>query len=163
MGLCGHLLFVQFVVFTVTFVVFPGTTNRPPLSFISQSEWLNLFYVALFNGCDTLARTFGGFKSLFLPKAVILALTYGRSLFIATFLLSVFKVSTPFTQDWFKIINMTLFGLSNGFLATQAAVMAPMEAKEDKREQVGIFVSFYLCFGIMVGSIIAIPMQMVVA
>lgn len=36
--------------------------------------------------------------------------------------------------DWFKILNMTLFGFSNGFLGTLLAVMAPSRAPDDSKE-----------------------------
>lgn len=63
-----------------------------------------------------------------------------------------------FGKDYFKIINMMLFGISNGYVGTQCAIKAPQYVKEDQREQIGIFVGLFIALGILTGSVGAIFM-----
>ena len=58
--------------------------------------------------------------------------------------------------DWFKILNMVLFSLTNGYLSTMCCVKAPSRAPDHLKESVGMFLSIFLTFGIMIGSIVAI-------
>lgn len=76
----------------------------------------------IFNVFDTVGRYMGGAPMFTLPDKVVLILTYSRTLFLATFLLIAFHVSPSWlfgdNADWFKIFNMILFALSNGFVST---------------------------------------------
>ena len=61
-----------------------------------------------------------------------------RGLFIVTAFLIVYDVGPIWlfgdNADWFKILNMLLFGFSNGYLATQAATKAPNIAPDECKE-----------------------------
>lgn len=79
-----------------------------------------------------------------------------------TFLLIAFRVSI-FDADWFKIVNLCLFAVSNGFLSTQCSVKAPLAVAPEKRARVGAFVGFATTGGILLGSILALAMDPVLA
>lgn len=85
-----------------------------------RGAWEGLFLIFIFNVFDTVGRYMGG--AVALPDKLVLLLTYLRAIFIATFLLIAFNVSPSWlfgdNADWFKIINMIVFSLSNGFLST---------------------------------------------
>lgn len=59
-------------------------------------------------------------------------------------------------SDWFKIVNMALFGFTNGGLGTLLAVQATQRAPDDSKEQVGIFVGVFLTLGIVLGTIVSL-------
>ena len=53
------LYLVQIYIFT--FTVFPGVTNKVKLTFLDQNgKWFQLFFITLFNFCDTIGRYCAG-------------------------------------------------------------------------------------------------------
>lgn len=64
-----------FLIFFVTFIVFPGITNKPMFKFLEKNEqketWKNLIFVFLFNVFDTLGRYMGGKYQVFSINTVI--------------------------------------------------------------------------------------------
>ncbi len=86
--------------------------------------------------------------------------TYLRTVFIVTSILIVYNVSPSWLfgvdADWFKITNMSLLALTNGYFGTLLAIKSPSRAPDDSKEQVGIFVGIFLTLGIVMGSIISI-------
>lgn len=115
-------------VFTLTFIVFPGVSLHTNFKFMEHVEpsargaWSPLIFLTIFNVCDTLGRWVAGQKFAQAPDMVVLIITYARVIFVATFILIAFNVppSGLFGEDadWFKIINMMLFALSNGYCST---------------------------------------------
>jgi predicted MFS family arabinose efflux permease len=95
-----------------------------------------------------------------------MGLSYGRAIFIATFLLIAFATDPQWlfghNSDWFKIINMALFAFSNGYVSTLCAIKSPSRAHDDSKEQVGIFVGVFIAIGILIGSLIAVGVGKVV-
>ena len=53
--------------------------------------------------------------------------------------------------------NLILFSFTNGYVSTQCCIKAPSSVALELREQVGILVSIFIPLGILVGSIVAIP------
>ena len=94
---------------------------------------------------------------MFSPKVVIF-LSVLRTFFIFTtigFALE-WEPTSIFGSDVFKVVNLVIFSISNGFVSTQCAIIAPSCVKEDQKEQVGIFVGLFIAIGIVTGSIVAI-------
>jgi hypothetical protein len=62
-------------------------------------------------------------------------LTYARTLFVATFFLIAFNVPPNWlfgiNADWFKIINMMIFSVTNGYCSCLLAIKAPNKAQDD--------------------------------
>ena len=151
-------------VFIVTFVIFPGAfydSSFDMLSSISDKDdrnsWYQIINLILFNVFDTIGRFMGG--KFHLSGNTVIGLSVLRSVFIATTILIAYKASPAFIfqEDWFKILNMALFALSNGYVSTQCAIKAPSYVKEDQRESIGIFVGLFIALGIVSGSIMQIP------
>lgn len=114
--------------------------------------------ILLFNVFDTVGRYTGGLK-VFSPKLVIF-LSLLRTVFILTtigFALE-WTPTSIFGSDLFKVLNLVVFSISNGFVSTQCAIIAPSCVKEDQKEQVGIFVGLFIALGIVMGSLVAIFM-----
>ena len=53
---------------------------------------------------------------------------------------------------------MSLFALTNGFVSTQCAIKAPSMVSDDLKGSIGQSIGFSLSLGIMLGSILCIPM-----
>jgi len=111
--------------------------------------------IITFNIFDTLGRFAGGKWQFVTPKTVIF-LTLGRVVFIATFVLVGFNL--PFNQDWFKLLNMALFSITNGYNSTVLMGFGPSLVKDEHKERAGIIMSFHLTGGIFAGSFVAIAM-----
>ena len=83
-----------------------------------------------------------------------------RILFFATFVPIAYNANPEFLfgADWFKILNVFIFGMSNGFLSTRCAILAPSFAPIALREETGVMVGAVISIGITTGSVLAIPM-----
>jgi len=60
---------------------------------------------------------------------------------------------TPFS-DILKLLNLSLFAFSNGFLQTICACWAPGEAAPEHQENVGYSINLTLNTGILLGSLV---------
>ena len=97
-----------------------------------------------------------------LSDRATLIMTYIRLVFVATFILVSYECDPQwlfgFKADWFKILNMSLFGLTNGYASTLLAIKAPTSASPQYKESVGTFVGVFISLGILIGSAVAIAM-----
>ena len=119
------ILLALWWVFTVCFIVFPGTfydSYFDMLSGISDEDtrtgWYDIAIILQFNIFDTIGRWLGG-KIHITGKAVMIG-SYMRTIFVASCIMIALK-SEPqflFDHDWFKILNMMLFGITNGYIGT---------------------------------------------
>lgn len=153
------LLYMMMLNFIVTFVVFPGVTFDTNLTFLStlsnEEGWYIVILNTLFSIFDTVGRKMGGYKTFDLNANGIILMTFLRILFIATSYLAAFEISFFYT-DWFIILNMCLFALTNGYVATLCAVKAPQTVEsQEAKSQVGAFIGTTITLGILLGSIIA--------
>ena len=62
------------------------------------------------------------------------------------------------TGDWFSILNMALFAITNGYNSTLLMIYGPMMAREKHREKAGIIMGFHLAGGIFFGALVALGM-----
>ena len=67
-----------------------------------------------------------------------------------------------FSGDWFIIVNMIFFSVSNGYLSTLCAVKAPQTVEGEQKGQVGGFVGITISTGIMIGSLLAFGMAEII-
>lgn len=156
------ILMSLWLVFAITFVVFPGVFFQSHFSFMknlggNEQAWYNLTIILLFNVLDTVGRKLGGLINISATMVYILSLA--RFVFICTTILIATKEdgNSFIETDTFKMINVLIFSFSNGFVSTLCAIKAPQFVDETQKEQVGIFVGLFIILGITVGSIIAIP------
>ena len=102
---------------------------------------------------DSVGRYCGGLASLMLSHFTIKLSSLIRTVFIATFLLISFDVSF-FADDWFIILNLVIFSVTNGYISTLCAVKAPQTVEGEAKAQVGGFIGITISSGIVLGSII---------
>jgi len=74
----------------------------------------------IFNVFDTVGRYLGGLKSFKLPIQAINAGAALRILFLPTFLAVAlnWKPAYIFDTDWFKMTNIVLLAITNGYIST---------------------------------------------
>jgi hypothetical protein len=60
-----------------------------------------------------------------------------------------------FQKDWFRILNMALFSITNGYDSTLLMIYGPGFADNANKERAGIIMSFHLVGGIFFGALIA--------
>lgn len=149
-----------FLCFVITFVVFPGTSLSTKFDFLGNTKkdmaWFSLLMITCFNLFDTIGRFAGGYIQLFTPKTVFI-LTVVRLIFIPTFVLIQLNANPAwiFQSDWFRILNMALFALTNGYNSTLLMIYGPTLARDVDKERAGLFMSFHLVGGIFIGALIA--------
>ncbi len=125
------LLYAMMWVFVLTFTVFPGAMDTTYYKFMSgmhnEVSWFFLLNSTIFNVFDTVGRKAGGSPRFNWANKVIIGISASRIVFLATFLLVAFQVGPVwlFNSDWFKISNIIIFSVTNGFVATLTAVKAP--------------------------------------
>lgn len=115
-----------------------------------------MIMIFTFNVFDTIGRYAGGAYQLFTPRTVII-LTVLRLVFIFTFI-GIGKEWGPaflFSSDWFKIVNMMVFALTNGYNSTLLMIYGPSIVRDEHKERAGMTMSFHLVGGIFAGSLIA--------
>lgn len=149
-----------FACFLITFVVFPGTSLSTKFDFLGTTNrdfaWFAVLMITLFNLFDTIGRFAGGYKQIFTPNTVF-ALTVFRLIFIPTFVLIQVKANPAwiFQSDWFRIFNMALFALTNGYNSTLCMIYGPTLVSDKNKERAGLIMSFHLVGGIFAGALIA--------
>lgn len=96
-------------------------------SWDNEDSWFILTTLTLFNVCDTIGRYMAGLTCSQLPRKATVILNYLRVIFIATFMLTAFEVGPEwlFCSDWFKLTNIVLFAISNGWFSSLCAIYAP--------------------------------------
>mmetsp|Transcript_19890 Transcript_19890/g.14619 ORF Transcript_19890/g.14619 Transcript_19890/m.14619 type:complete len:102 (+) Transcript_19890:844-1149(+) len=96
----------------ITLAIFPGLLLNTSLDLVPDSDWFVLFMITTYNIFDAIAR-YVAQDHFFVKMSTVgtQLIIYSRLLFIATFLL---VSSSYFTSDVFKIVNVGLFGFTNG-------------------------------------------------
>ena len=118
------------LVFVFTFIVFPGAFFDSHLRFMDSMKdeftWYSQISITLFNILDTIGRNLGG-KVRVSPKCTyFLSISRGLTVVFAIWIVILGDDSSIFiTQDWFKVLNIALFSISNGFVSTLLAIQAP--------------------------------------
>tara|TARA_B110000285_G_C15080032_1_gene592957 strand:- start:228 stop:611 length:384 start_codon:yes stop_codon:yes gene_type:complete len=120
-----HVLFSLCWVFISTFLVFAGVFFDSYWSFLSDKSktsndqaWYNLSVILTFNVCDTIGRKLGGIIMLSTRK--VIAGSILRSIFVViTIIICVgYDTDNFYEADWFKITNLVLFSITNGYIST---------------------------------------------
>lgn len=152
------LLYALVYVFILTFICYPGLALNCTVTFMKDidnyASWKVDFLQAIFNAIDTVGRFMGGVPSLMLSNTTIKISSGARTIFFTLFLLVSFDVYF-FHDDWFIILNLALFSLTNGYVSTLCAVKAPTTVEGEAKGQVGGFVGITISSGIVLGSILA--------
>jgi solute carrier family 29 (equilibrative nucleoside transporter), member 1/2/3 len=168
MHLTWKPLFSLSFTFIFTFLIFPGLIDAVRFKFWpdkwtdkQQKGWNDMTNALIFGVFDTVGRYTAG-KVPTLKENTILMLTIDRLIFVFTTLSVVqnwFGTDSFMNSDVFWLLNMILFAFSNGFISTQCTIIAPQKVEASKQEAVGIYNSLFLGLGMLMGSILAMPMQ----
>lgn len=156
----GIMAIQVFVCFLITFIVFPGTTLSTQFDFLGTTNrdfaWFAVLMITAFNLFDTIGRFAGGYIQIFTPNTVFLLTTF-RLVFIPLFVLIQLEANPAwiFQSDWFRILNMALFAITNGYNSTLCMIYGPTLADEANKERAGLIMNFHLVGGIFAGSLIA--------
>lgn len=124
MNLSGsyHVLFSLCWVFIATFIVFPAIFFDSHWAFFNEGKfipWYILISILTFNICDTIGRKLGG--TFMLSTGKVIAGSFLRTIFVLLALLIALDDKHDkyfFEADWFKILNLILFSISNGYIST---------------------------------------------
>jgi hypothetical protein len=57
---------------------------------------------------------------------------------------------------------MAIFAFTNGYCCTMCAILAPQSVENEHKEQVGMYVSFMISIGIMLGTVCQMLMQFII-
>jgi hypothetical protein len=106
----------------VTFTVFPGTFFDAHLTMMKnvqdQKSWYFITSTLIFNCLDTCGRFLGG-KIMTTSRVVIFGSLLRTIFVVTTILIATDDGQNIFIEnDAFKLINMVLFSISNGYIST---------------------------------------------
>jgi hypothetical protein len=166
--LTNGLMYALLYIFVITFVFFPAIVDATYLSWMhkdiakNELSWFQLFMLLNFNVSDTIGRTLGGSGFCAgVGRNPTLIGSYSRTFFFITYFLIMFQVGPDglFVSDWFKILNTFIFGFTNGFFSTRCAILAPGVVAATFQQETGSMIGSIISIGILMGSIVAIPME----
>lgn len=151
------VLLVWFVLL-VTLGLYPG------LSLATQDEsipyaWFSTIMVIIFNFGDLLGKTIP--KFFIASHKSIWILSFLRLVFGFTFYMVADKQSPEwlFGSIWFKMLNMLLFSLSNGYNSTVIIIQSTEKLPERERERAGYIIATALMVGIFSGTVVALSFE----
>ena len=110
----------------------------------------------LFNICDTAGRLLGGLPKFSIARETTICGSLTRVIFLPTFFLIAYQIGF-FCSDWFKTVNVCLFAITNGFISTSCAILAPGIVPSQMAQQTGNLLGCCITLGITAGAFIAIP------
>lgn len=146
--------------FVLTFLIFPGvmlSTNFDMLAGNKSAKgWFNMTMITLFTLGDTLGRAMVNVWRPFNEKTIVF-LTVGRAIFIFTGIAVQLCMSPAwiFQSDWFRIINMLLFAVMNGYNISLIMLFGPQRVKTLDKERAGLIMNFNLIGGVCLGCFLA--------
>lgn len=120
--------------------------------------------LTLFNIWDTIGRSAASWKCMDLSRGKTLVLNYARTVFIPIIFLIAFEIgpSWLFNSDWFKLLNLSLFAFSNGWLTSLCVIRSPDYVPDNERGDIGALINPAIVGGILIGCILAVPLQPVI-
>ena len=149
-------------VFTVTLAIFPNFMSQiesfdKSSSFSRSVYWIPVTCFLFFNFFDFVGRfTAGIFKRPSKPSTIAVW-CFIRFLFLVLYLFTNYQprrhgIPVFFTCDAFVFIFNTLMAFSSGYFATVCMMYGPQSVRPELREQAGTVMTFYLCLGLVIGS-----------
>lgn len=151
------------LVFFVTLAAFPSLTSRiQSVNKADKSEWTNTYFVPvtcflLFNVGDFSGRLAASFVQWPGKNGIILpALCILRIVFLPLF---AFCNAQPrhdapvlFGEDYYPIVFMVLFAISNGYLGSLCMMYGPSTVEPKHAETAGTMMAFLLIIGLALGA-----------
>ena len=146
-----------FLVFAVTFIIFPSITSIRKTFDWGNQAWPEVLLLTIFNLGDTIGKTMIKYRNIF-NKQSIIYLTFGRSFFIASSILILYKCPL-LDNNYYPFINIFVMAITNGFCVGASFILAFEMAKNKSKTYAGMIGGFFLQFGIIIGSLLAIPIN----
>jgi len=153
-----------FFIFNVTLALFPTITSK--IESTQKCETSNRFFNDLFipfgflvfNGFDFLGRSLAGIYSIEDKTKLKRLVSIGsllRVVFFPLFMLcnvSGTQLVVTFDSDFFPLIFMVVFALSNGYISSLCMMLGPQLVSPEDQELAGNVMIFFLSAGLMAGS-----------
>ena len=150
----------------ITFCVFPtqiALWNSQPDAPYSVSEYRS-FIIYSFAIADTIGRAlpriFARMQKV--SDRTLLLCTFARGLvFVPLMLMSSHRTAEFFMQDWFRLVMVFMFGMTNGANYALANMLGPRRVEACDKMHVGTILSFTAINGLLVGSSIGVGFKYV--
>lgn len=145
-----------FVVFFITFVVFPSVAPfsiafKGSLGAISLSDsWWSTILLLIFNIFDTIGRTLPAWYAALKGKK-LLAAACARAA-IAVLFLGCARDWSPGLNDVVALLAMMAFAFTNGYFSSLSMMSGPQSVGVQDREKAGLIMTLLLQLGILIGS-----------
>ena len=118
----------MFLVFFVTFLLFPNVIVRKPVyrhqlgagsEYLASDGWWPTVLLALFNVADTVGRSLPAYPALVpIPRAMLLPCTLAR-LLVVPVIVGCVRQWAGWLGDLAVLLTLTVFAVSNGLLASR--------------------------------------------
>ncbi|CCG82334.1 Nucleoside transporter family [Taphrina deformans PYCC 5710] len=153
-----------FLIFVVTLSIFPSITasvtsvrdGKSAPKWLQPAVYIPLGFL-LWNTGDLLGRIISALPAVTIedPRLLFTASVL-RILWIPmVYLCNVRGHGAILKSDAFFLVFMLLFGTSNGFVSSLTFAAAIKQARDDEKRDIGAFMTFMLCSGLVVGSILS--------
>ncbi len=150
------LALFMILIYIQTLMLFPGVMLKQEIPNLDLS-WKVVLLQATYNISDTIGKHLT--HHVLLDRKAIFKLIFCRFIFYFTFITQAVTSGAPIIDDvWFTILNIVLFGVSNGFTTSAIFIFGPQEFEGEDKEIVIFLLLNCLSFGIMLGSFMAIPL-----
>jgi len=154
----GPFVFWGWLAFGISFTVYPGVAVATTDQYLPYS-WLVILLVTTRNLSDTVGKKMTEYW--FPSKTVCWIISMSRFIFIATFILIAsddprVPPGELFNSTWFKFFNMWMFSLTNGFMLSMSATMAPSNVHPLWKNACGKATGTSFIYGGFCGSLIAL-------
>ena len=153
-------VFWGWLAFGISFTVYPGVAVATTDEYLPYS-WLVILLVTTRNVSDTVGKKSAEYWHP--SKLTCWIISLSRFVFIATFILIASDdppVPPPelFGSTWFKFFNMWMFSLTNGFMLSKSATMAPSHVHPLWKDRCGKTTGTSFIYGGFCGSLIALSL-----
>ncbi|KAH9400654.1 hypothetical protein TYRP_002224 [Tyrophagus putrescentiae] len=142
----------------VVVLVSPSAGHQTAGTFWTGKFFLPVCCFLIFNLCDFLGRYLGRFGLL--PRhrsSSLITIAVLRMAFIPVFMLTNVHprrhLPVLFASEYYYILYMVLFGLSNGYLVINVFVNGPLSVPPAYRKLSGFFLMLFLGLGLTLGSL----------
>jgi hypothetical protein len=145
----------------ISFSVFPSQVSRwfPHSEGSYQTEIYRSFLIYTFSIADTIGRALPRFVPLLLrlsDKAFWIITSTRGLVFIPLFLMASKRTAELFTYDWFRLVLILVFGVSNGANFSSVNMVAPRRIQMSDKIHAGTILSLMAVNGVFVGTLIGI-------
>lgn len=142
-------------IFVQTFLMFPGIALKKQLNGLSVAMSCTILILA-FNVFDTLGKYLTS-KFQTSSSVILTGLIFFRFLHFPLFILMTGTEKIPIIhEDWFAVVNISIFALIHGYVVSNLMICAPIKAKNTEKETAGFLMGLPLTVGIVTGSLIAL-------